>query len=283
MRSITFVLLASCAIVGCGGTAGTSSAPTPRPAGPPPDPTSVQFATGPARFRLDASTNTVQEVMGNSQELAFTQSLLLSTTLAEAGAELALGITVDSLTVDGNVPGLDPAMLASARGQTVSARFTPTGTRLGVMMADSTNPVLMQLGRTFRDFLPRLPSAPIAAGLAWVDTTTDTQSLPGGAGQTTTRAVRQYRIVGWEDRDSVRALHIAVTGTYEVTGTGETQGQPLEITGTGQAIADRWISRSGQYLGGTSHDSTNLTVSVLNMGMEIPIRQVQTTTVTRLP
>jgi hypothetical protein len=283
MRSFALALVASCALVGCSRTTGTSTAATPRPAGPPPDPTSVRFAAGPARFRLEASTNTVQEVMGNSQEIAFTQSLLLSTALAETGTELALGITVDSLSVQGTVPGLDPATLSSARGQVINARFTPLGVRLGVTMPDSTNPVMMQLGRTFRDFLPRLPSAPIAAGVSWVDTTTDTQSLPGGAGQTSTRSVRQYTVVGWEVRDSVRALHISVTGNYEVNGTGEAQGQPLEISGTGQATGDRWVSRTGQYLGGTSRDSTNLTVNVLNMGMSIPIRQVQTMTVTRLP
>jgi len=283
MRPIALALLASCALAGCGRTAGTSSAPAPRPAGPPPDPTTVRFAAGAARYRVAASNNTVQEMMGNSQEIAFTQTLQVSTTIAGSGTELALALTVDSIAVDGTVPGLDPSILASARGQTVNVRVTPQGARLGVTTSDSTNPVMMQLGRTFRDFLPRLPSEPIAAGLTWVDTTTDTQALPGGAGQTSTRAVRQYRVVGWEDRDSVRALHIAVTGTYEVSGTGEAQGQPLEITGTGQASSDRWISRGGVYLGGTSRDSTNLSVNLINMGMTIPIRQVQSTTVTRLP
>jgi hypothetical protein len=275
-------LIATCALTACGRSAGAPAAAAPATR-PPGDPTSVLFAAGPARYRLEVVSHTVQELMGNSQELDFTQSLLLSTTLAAAAGEVTLALTVDSFTVLGNVPGLDPSALAGAQGRTFSARFSPEGRGLGVTIPDSASPLMGQIGRTFRDFLPRLPSAPLIAGHTWVDTTTDTQALPGGSGQTSTRSVRQSRIVGWEDRGGVRAVHLAVTGTYEITGTGESQGQPLEITGTGQAAGDRWVSASGQYLGGTSRDSTNLTVNVINVGITVPIRQVQTTTITRLP
>ncbi len=282
MRSLTFPLLATCALAACGGSAGTpaASTPAPRPAG---DPAAVRYAAGAARYRFEVANHTVQEVMGNSQELQFTQSLLLSTTLGEAAGELALAITVDSLTVQGTVPGLDPSALAVAQGRTFTARFRPDGKGLGVTNPDSTNAVMVQVARAFREFLPRLPSAPLVAGYTWVDTVTDTQALPGGAGQTSTRSVRQSRVVGWEDRDGMRAVHLTVSGTFEITGTGETQGQPLEITGTGQATGDRWVSAAGQYLGGASRDSTNLTVNVLNVGITVPIRQVQNVTVTRLP
>jgi hypothetical protein len=282
MRAVTLTLLATCALSGCGGTAGTSAAPAPapRPAG---DPASVRYATGPARFRFEAANHTVQEVMGNIQELQFTQTLLLSTSLTEGDSGIALAVTVDSLSLQGTVPGLDPAALAVARGQTFHARFTPQGYGLGVSSPDTANAVFAQVARAFREFLPRLPSAPLVAGFTWVDTVSETQALPGGAGQTSTRSVRQSRVVGWEDRDGVRAVHLAVTATFEISGTGETQGQPLEITGTGQAAGDRWVSATGQYLGGTSRDSTNLVINLLNVGITVPVRQIQNVTVTRLP
>jgi hypothetical protein len=284
MRSVAAALVASLALAACGGSAGSSAAaaPSPRPTAAR-DPAAVHYAAGAARYRLDVTTNTVQEVMGSNQEAQFTQSALLSTTLADAGAEMVLAITVDSLTVQGTIPGLDAAALSVARGQTFRARFTPHGLGLGVTVPDSTNAVMLQVGRSFRDFLPRLPAAPLAAGVAWADTVSDTQSMPGGTGQTSTRSVRQHRIVGWEDRDGVRALHLATTGAFEISGTGEAQGQPIEITGAGQATADRWVSAAGQFLGGTSRDSTNLTVTVINAGITVPIRRIQSTSVARLP
>ena len=39
----------------------------------------------------------------------------------------------------------------------------------------------------------------------------------------------------------------------------------------------------GVYLGATQTDSTNITVNVLSVGITVPVRQTQRTTVTRLP
>lgn len=282
MRSVAVVFAASFALAACGGRAAAPAPSTATPR-PPADPTTVRYAAGPARFRLESTNHTVQEVMGTAQDFTVTQSALLSTVLAEAAGELTVAVTVDSLTVQGTVPGLDVDALAAARGQVFRARFTPQGRGLGVTVPDTTSAVMLQVGRGFRDFLPRLPSAPIAAGLTWTDTISDAQAMPGGAGSMTTRSIRQNRIVGWEDRDGTRALHIAIAGSFEVSGTGEAQGQPIEIAGSGQATADRWVSAAGQYLGGITRDSTNLTVNVINAGITVPVRQVQTATLTRLP
>jgi hypothetical protein len=280
MRSVATVALVSLAAAACGGR---GSAPTSTAPRPPAEPTVIRYASGPARYRLEVVSQTTQEVMGATQEFQLTQSLLLSTALADSAGEVALAVTVDSITVQGSVPGLDVDALGAARGQVFRARFSSRGRSQGVTVPDSTSAVMVQVGRAFRDFLPRLPDAPIAAGLIWTDTVTDNQSMAGGSGQMNTRAIRQNRVVGWEDREGMRALHIAITGAYEISGTGEAQGQPIELTGSGQAAADRWVSTTGRYLGGTSSDSTNLTVNVINVGITVPVQQVQRSTVTRLP
>ncbi len=282
MRSVAAALLACLAVAACGGrgAAPSASAPAVRP---PSEPTTLRYVAGPARYRLEIISQTAQEVMGASQQFDLTQSLLMSTVLADTAGTVALAVTVDSLAVQGSVPGLDVDALSAARGQVFRARFSHRGQGLGVTVPDTTSAVMVQVGRAFRDFLPRLPDAPIAAGLTWTDTVSDNQSMPGGGGQMTTRSIRQNRVVGWEDREGVRALHIAITGAYDIAGTGEAQGQPIELTGSGQATAERWVSAAGHYLGGTSTDSTNLTVNVINAGITVPVRQVQRSTVTRLP
>lgn len=99
-----------------------------------------------------------------------------------------------------------------------------------------------------------------------------------------TRSIRNNRVVGWETRDGVRALHLAVNGTFSITGSGTVQGgTAVEMSGNGTATSDRWVSAAGVLLTSTGVDSTNLTVNVPSVGMSIPIRQTQRTTITRLP
>jgi hypothetical protein len=221
-------------------------------------------------------------MMGNTQELTLTQSMLFGTTLAEEAGNLAFSATVESLAVTGNAPGVDASTLGAVRGQTFRSVFTPVGRNVSNSVPDTTNAAMQQVGRLFREFLPKLP-ATTTAGTTWVDTTNDSQTMPGGAGQTATQAIREHRVVGWETREGGRALHITTNGRFTIAGTGDVQGQAIEISGGGQVTADRWISAAGVYLGGVTNDSTNLTVNVLNVGMTVPIRQVQRLTITRLP
>ena len=134
----------------------------------------------------------------------------------------------------------------------------------------------------FREFLAGLPAGTLAEGTSWTDTTTQTQS-PGPGMTAHSQAIRQHRVVGWELHDGVRALRITTTGAYTITGSGEVQGQQMQINGTGVATMDQFVSAAGVYLGGAKADSANLMVNVLTMGMEVPIRQTRRVAVTRLP
>jgi len=81
----------------------------------------------------------------------------------------------------------------------------------------------------------------------------------------------------------VRALHVTSTSTYSVSGSGETQGQAVEVSGNGQSTRNAFVSAAGIYLGSVESDSASLTATVTAMGMTVPIRQSRRTTVSRLP
>jgi len=278
MRALAATALSSL-LIACGGHTASTSAPTPSRHGPPPDvPPRYTASTG--HYRLESDSRYAQEVMGNTQEVTLGQSMLFTAALAADSGNIAMSATIDSLTINGQAPGIDASMLNAAVGQTFRARFTSDGRAVSSSLPDSTNPAILQIGRLFREFLPRLPSS-TAPGTTWTDTIRDTQTMARGAGQTVTQAVREYHVVGWETRDSVRALHISGTGRYTITGTGDANGQPIELSGAGQATSERWVSAAGVYLGGTSSDSTDLTVNVINMGMTVPVHQVQRVTITR--
>lgn len=284
MRLPTLLAAAATAAACAGrGTAPTSTAPSSGSRAASALPTTLRYATGTGRYRVEGLSHTEQEVMGNTTAFDVNTTALVSTVASQEAANLNLAITIDSIAVSGTAPGADAPSFEAARGRTFRALFTSAGRSVSVTSPDSTNAVFEQLARGFRDFLPTLPPGPISAGATWSDTVSQAVPNPGGEGTTTVQSQRQHRILGWETRDSVRALHIATTAAVTLSGTGSVQGQPIELTGTGTSTLDQFVSAAGVYLAATQTDSTNITVNVLSVGITVPVRQTQRTTVTRLP
>ena len=283
MRRLLIALVAATAA--CGGRAPAPAPVTPASRAPAVsgDPASLRYAMGPGRYRFESALHTEQEVMGSTSSFDLNTSLLVSTVMGEEGGNISLVITVDSATVSGNAPGVDAAMFSAALGRTFRALFTPAGRPISVTTPDSTNPIFVQLGRGFREFVPLLPPMAITAGAAWSDTLNQVVPNPGGEGTTAVTSRRQHRVVGWETREGQRVLHLATAASLTLSGTGEIQGQPIELTGTGTSAIDRYVTAGGAYLGAAQADTTNLTVNVLSVGVTVPVRQAQRTTVTRLP
>jgi len=268
--------LAACASGGPAPAAPAAARPAARAAG---DPTTLRYAAGSGRYRVESQSHTVQEMMGQTQEVDQTTTMVVSAALTEEAGDLAAALTVDSVTTTGTAPGM--GAIDAARGQTFRAVFSPLGRPVSLTLPDTTNPALQQVGEDFRDFLPALPAAPISAGQAWTDTTTAANNL--GEITINSRSVRAHRVVGWEDRGGGRALKIATTGNYTVRGTGNAQGQELQLEGGGVVTVERFVSAAGVFLGQTSSDSSLIQVTVVSMGLEIPVRRQTRASVTRLP
>jgi len=276
------VLMLAVLTAACGGRASApATAPAPVTTAPAAaaEPSTLRYAAGPGRYRVESNVRITREMMGNTQDQDANTTMLVSTTLNEESGQLLLSATVDSIAVTGSPEAA--SALSAARGRSFRARFSPLGRPVRDSAAQG-DVIEMQIGRSIREFLAVLPAS-LSAGTTWTDTVTEEQPIPDINGRISTRSIRQNRLVGWETRDGVRALHIATTGTYTITGSGDAGGQALELNGTGNATAERWVSAAGVYLGATASDSSNLTVTVTSVGMTIPIRQVQRTTVTRLP
>lgn len=285
------ILILPVVLAACGGGRAADPAPAPAPARTTPaetaarlaEPSTLRYAAGTGRYRVESVVNSQQETMGNTQEATVTTVMIMSTVMTEESGQLVLAATLDSVSMTGGAPGMDANALNSARGRTFRARFTPQGRPIPVTTQDSSDLAGQQLTRGVREFLAVLPTGNIAAGTTWTDTVAENSPMPAGAGSLSIRSIRNHRVVGWDTRDGARALRIATSGNFTISGSGEVQGAAVEMNGTGAASADRWISSNGVYLGSTGTDTTNLTVNVTSVGMTIPIRQIQRTTVTRLP
>ncbi|MDO8665710.1 MAG: hypothetical protein Q7J79_03805, partial [Gemmatimonadales bacterium] len=171
--------------------------------------------------------------------------------------------------------------LGTARGRTVNLVFSPTGQPVSLATADSTNLAVQALAVELRELLPKLPNGTIGAGATWSDTIT--RHVPAPGVDLTMTVARQHRVVGWEDRGGIRALHLNTRGTYTMTGTGESQGQELEFSGTGRNTAEHFVSAAGVYLGSSGADTADVNVNVVSAGMQVSTRRTQRSSVTRLP
>lgn len=263
----------------------TGAAPArPAPAAAPAEQTSVAYAAGALRYRVETQQHTEQDMMGNVNVFDATTTQLISLTLAPQGDALGLTVVIDSIALTTDAPGGAEAAAAMTRGvmgKRFTGTMTPAGRITNMTVADSVTDQLTQVMTSIKEFLPELPAGPLTPGREWTDTVSNTAAM--GPMNMTTRSVRTHRIAGWEPRDGARALRMTTRNTYTVTGTGETQGQALELAGQGRGVKERFISAAGVFLGGTTADTSEINVNVVSAGMTIPIRQTERATVTRLP
>lgn len=283
MRSPMLILTAAL-LAGCG-SRGAAPSTTPEPATRAPaaaaDPASLRYAPASGRYRYEQRQHATQEVMGQVQESEATTTLIVSAALTPGDAgNLNAAITVDSASVATQAANAATTAMDALRGKTYRAVISPLGKTISFTPPDTMIGTVLS-GEMFRDFLPTLPAS-VAPGTAWTDTVVAPPINAQGMRVAST-SIRNHRVVGWEMKDGARALHIATVGSYTLTGEGEQGGSPLQLAGTGTATSDRYISAAGVYLGTTVSDSANVKVTVVSMGLEVPVRQTRRTTVTRLP
>ncbi len=251
----------------------------PRAAAPVP----LRYAPDTGHFRLESQAHIEQDMMGQTTKVDVSTAVLLTVAVADASGNLGVGITIDSLaiTLPANMPGPDPADLAAARGKTARLVASPQGQAISLTPPDSASPTVQQITQGFREFLPMLPAGLPEAGAAWSDSASLT--MPTQIGTATMKVAREHRVVGWEDHGGARALHLTTTATYTLSGSGEAQGQTIELAGGGVRTMDSFVSAKGVYLGGTLSDSSLVNANVVSAGMVVPVRSTTHSTLTRLP
>jgi len=276
VKRLPLVFVAALA-AGCAGRSTQPATPAPAPVAPA-EPTTLRYAPGTSQYRLDSRTHVEQGMMGSAD---ITTAALFTAAVAAAEGNLGVAITFDSLGITAPMGAADPAELSAARGKVVRLVVSPSGQPISLTPPEGVGATVMQMAQGLREFLPLLPPASTAAGTTWSDTTTTT--TPNMGISVTVKMARQHRVAGWEDRAGTHALHIATTATYSVSGTGDVQGQSIELSGGGQAASDAYVSAAGVYLGGASSDSALVNANVVSAGMVVPVRRITRSTFTRLP
>ena len=278
MTRLPLVLVAVLA-AGCAGRSTPSAGPAPAAApAAPAEPATLRYTTSTGHYRFVSQTHVEQGMMGSAD---ISTAALLTAASTEANGSVGVAITIDSLGITAPAGAVDPAEVSAAAGKVVRLVVSPAGEPISLTPPEGAGAVVLQMAQGLREFLPALPPGSTIAGTTWTDTSTTTTPNMGLA--VTVKSTRQHRVAGWEDHAGIHAMHIATTAAYTVSGTGQVQGQSIELSGGGQATSDWYVSAAGVYLGGVVSDSSLVNANVTTAGMVIPIRRTTHSTFTKLP
>ena len=280
MKYLPHLFVAALGAVACAGRPAAVAHVTPAAAAPQPA-VPLRYAAGTGRYRLESHSHVEQDAMGQTTAVDVGTGVLLTVALADTAENLGVSITIDSLGVTSSMGGPDSAQLATARGTTVRLVSSRQGHTLAMTPPDSASPAAAQIAVGLRDFLPELPAGRSDSGATWSDSSSTT--TPSQGVLLTVHTSKQHVVMGWENHAGTRALHLVTTVAYTVSGSGQAQGQEMDLTGGGQRVSDAYVSADGVYLGGTLSDSSLVNASLVSMGLVVPVRTRSHSTVTRLP
>jgi hypothetical protein len=224
-----------------------------------------------------------QEFQGMRQPLDYGLRVFFAVTISGPADSTGYPttITIDSIAPDSGTTVPMGINLTAAKALSFAGRLTPRGEFRSQVPSDSVAALsLSPIVGSFRNFFPRLPAAGVTLGATWMDTTSENDRA---AGSVTVASVNRAHAAAWEDRNGVRTMRVEVTSDFTIKGGGQQAGQPFEVAGAGVRSGVDYIAVDGRYMGGESHDSTSMTITLPVQAMTIPRTQVSKTTVTVLP
>jgi len=262
---------------------GNPPAAPPPPAPPPAAPQGLRLGPSALRYMMRQAIHIEQEFQGMRQPLDYGLRIFFAVTISGPAdsAGYPTTITVDSIAPDSGTAAPMGINLGAAKALSFAGRLTPRGEFRRQVPSDSiAAQSLSPIVGSFRNFFPRLPGTGMTLGATWTDTTTENDRA---AGSVTVTSFSRSHAAAWEDRSGVRTMRVEVTSNFTIKGGGQQAGQPFEVAGAGVRSGVDYIAVDGRYLGGESHDSTSMTITLPIQAMTIPRTQVSRTTVTVLP
>ncbi len=217
------------------------------------------------------------EIQGQPTQTTILLRFLLSTSVTAEPDGLRAAMTIDSV-LEAAGGGYLPGSAEQAVGTRFSAALARDGELREFAVDTGAESLLLdQIAGNVSQFFPRIPPEGLAPGSRWIDTTTTSRRAPGA--EVTVDAVTSNEAGGWSGDAGARVLEVEWTRRYTFGGTGEQMGQAFTIDGAGTTVGRHRFGEDGRYVGSTSADSSSSTVTLTALGIEIPVTQAGTDTV----
>jgi hypothetical protein len=241
------------------------------------------YAPGSYRYSVTTTVDRSQDQAAGRPPVAFqvvTKQRITLDLAAKSADTLALTITIDSITVGSSLAAPAPNV-DKLRGARLTGTISPMG-RVHVFQAPpNADPEVAALYPAFRKFLLPLPMPTLSKGARWADTTTDTVTKEGV--NVTTRTVTNSRVTGDTTIAGQQAWRIERSAVVESKGTGTEAGRPMRLRNDGTIASTHYVGTRGVYLGSASTQRSELTLSVSESDVSLPITQTIKSTVELLP
>jgi hypothetical protein len=232
------------------------------------------------RYKIDQTSSQeidASAVGGPKQSVTNHLVAYVLITLADTTGGRTMHVVVDSVVGD-TASAIPKAVLDSLKGGTYHGQVAPNNriTDLRPMNGAEANTPITGL---LSNFYPRVRTG-WKTGDSWTDTTETTNPVPNG--QLTVRTVTNYKANPAEQRDGQKASRIDAAFASSLTGSQETPNGSASFTGSGTGTATQYLTSDNRYLGGTTTQTSNLSVTGSFAPQPIPITIKQTTTVSTL-
>lgn len=237
------------------------------------------YAPFTSRYRMVTDTRASQVMTGQAQVTESSVNQLTRVAITKDADGLALTITLDSMIATGS-PAASMPDPSSAIGLTLSAAMAADGRVVTSTVTDkagtpSSSPFVANL----RSFLPRLKVG-ATRGMTWTDTSTTTNMQNGGP--VTTTIISTYTLVGDTTVASTKNWKIVSTAIGMVSGSGNQGGADYTIKGDINGGGTFVVGAGGELVTANVTSDATMMVDVPMAGLQIPITQKQTTTITRV-
>lgn len=241
------------------------------------------YAPGSYRYSVATTVDRSQDQAAGRPPVTFqvvTKQRITLGLAAKSADTLGLTITVDSITVGSSLAAPAPNV-DKLRGAKLSGTISPMGRIYAFQPPPNADPETAALYAAFRRFLVPVPTRTLSAGAQWADTSTDTVTKEGL--NVTTRTVTKWRVTGDTTIAGQSAWRIERNSVIESKGTGMEAGRPIHVRNDGTIAGTHYVSSGGVYLGAASTQRSELTLSVSESDVSLPITQTITSNVELLP
>jgi hypothetical protein len=245
-----------------------------------PVPPGAPAAAVTTKYKLEIKSETTIDLSMMGQGTQTTTANLttwLAITMSDSAGGKSMRAVLDSVAFSGTAP-IPQSTIDSAGHAEVRGFVDATGQVKGLTARPSDHLLVGQVQGMLNSFFPKMKAA-AKLGDSWLDTT-EIQNA-GGGNNTHVTLIINYTSGGPESRDGLAATKVSAATKSTITGTLENaQVGTMEVEGAGTGTGTFFMGVDGRLLGGTSSSTMDQRLKISMAPTPIPVKTVQTVTVT---
>jgi hypothetical protein len=237
----------------------------------------VEYALGSSSYHVSTATKGTQtSPMGNQEFDVGVEQRITVNIARQAKDTLIATLTIDSISLKSSGPTPD---VSRYQGTKFTSKLSPTGRVYSTKGPEGADVLLGQLSESIARFLPTY-RRDLHPGLTWSDSTTGKAMQQGMEVDRT--IIADYIVTGDTSIAGEKAFAVKRHTSSKAAGSGSPGGNAVSRLSATRSDASFVLSPRGVYLGGTSNDDIDLTLTIVAQGAEINVRQKAVQTVQRI-